>query len=86
MPHKRYETHLNVSQQELYDYHASGGAFERLVPPWDQIRILRWKGGEETKTLPDYQQFGDLSTGTEVHLKVGPAPFVSQTGSQAYRA
>jgi uncharacterized protein (TIGR01777 family) len=75
VPHKRYETHLHVSQQELYDYHASGGAFERLVPPWDQIRILRWKGGEQTKELPDHQQFGDLSTGTEVHLKVGPAPF-----------
>ena len=75
MPHKHFETHLNVSQQQLYDYHASGGAFERLVPPWDQIRILAWKGGEDTKSLPDHQQFGDLSTGTEVHLKVRPAPF-----------
>lgn len=74
MPHKRFETHLNVSQLQLYGYHASGGAFERLVPPWDQIRILAWKGGEETKSLPDHQQFGDLSTGTEVHLKVGPPP------------
>ena len=75
MPHKRFETHLNVSQQQLYGYHASGGAFERLVPPWDQIRILEWKGGEDTRLLPSYEQFGDLSTGTEVHLKVGPSPF-----------
>ena len=78
MPHKRFETHLDVSQQQLYAYHASGGAFERLVPPWDQIRILAWKGGEDTKSLPDHQQFGDLSTGTEVHLRVGPPPFALQ--------
>lgn len=75
MPHKRFETDLNVSQQQLYSYHASGGAFERLVPPWDQIRIVKWVGGNATKALPDYEQFGDLSTGTEVHLKVGPKPF-----------
>ena len=75
MSHKRFETRMPVSQQQLYDYHASGGAFERLIPPWDQIRIQRWKGGEATSGLSVEEQFGDISAGTEVHLKVGPSPF-----------
>jgi len=72
---KRFETRIPVSQQQLYDYHASGGAFERLIPPWDQIQIQQWKGGDATKMLAATEQFGDISMGTEVHLKVGPSPF-----------
>ena len=74
MTQKRFETSIPVSQQQLYDYHASGGAFERLIPPWDQIRIVEWKGGEATSHLSLKEQFGDLSVGTSVHVKVGPAP------------
>jgi hypothetical protein len=39
------------------------------------ISIQEWKGGEATRHLPESLQFGDLSTGTEVHLRVGPEPF-----------
>ena len=75
MTNKRFATPMPVGQQQLYDYHASGGAFERLIPPWDQIRIEHWKGGEDTAHLPTAEQFGDISTGTEVHLNIGPSPF-----------
>ena len=65
---------LPVSQQALYDWHASGSAFSRLAPPWEQIEVEQWCGGEATTQLPKEEQYGDISTGAQVFLrtKVGP--------------
>jgi len=60
---------LSISQQELYDWHASGAAFERLVPPWERIEIMDWQGGELTRSLSTEQQFGDISKGARIRLR-----------------
>lgn len=74
MPTVQFQSELPVSQQVLYNYHASGGAFARLIPPWDSIQIQDWKGGEATKSLEKYQQQGDISLGAEVHLRIKSGP------------
>jgi uncharacterized protein (TIGR01777 family) len=55
-----YCSPVNVSQQELFAWHERPGAFERLLPPWEDVRILEKKGG-----LRD----GDTTT---LSVKVGP--------------
>ena len=74
MAHFRKQTQIPVSQQELYDWHASGSAFSRLAPPWEQIEIIEWKGGVQTQHKESWKQFGDISEGAQVILrtKVGP--------------
>lgn len=34
------ESELPVSAETLYDWHMQEGAFERLVPPWQEVEIL----------------------------------------------
>jgi uncharacterized protein (TIGR01777 family) len=36
---------MPVSADELYAYFARPGAFERLVPPWQRLRVLEQSGG-----------------------------------------
>ncbi len=36
---------LPVSSDELYRWHARAGAFQRLMPPWEQMRLLHQSGG-----------------------------------------
>ena len=74
MPNLRFETSIPCSQQALYDYHASGAAFQRLVAPWERITLRKWIGGEATKLLPPKSQFGDISKNAEVHLTVHQGP------------
>jgi uncharacterized protein (TIGR01777 family) len=68
------KTPIPVPQKILYDWHASGGAFFRLAPPWEQIEIQDWKGGEKTRSFSPSVQFGDISKGAQISLrtKVGP--------------
>ena len=68
------KTQIPVSQQELYDWHASGAAFERLAPPWETIVISNWEGGIATQDQPKEEQFGDISKGAKISLKtkIGP--------------
>lgn len=42
------ESPVSCSAEELYDWHAREGAFERLIPPWRKARILSRTGGIET--------------------------------------
>ena len=74
MAHFRKQTPIPASQKELYDWHASGGAFSRLAPPWEQIEIVQWKGGIQTQNEDPWKQFGDISQDAQVILrtKVGP--------------
>ncbi|MBT7865295.1 MAG: SRPBCC family protein, partial [Opitutales bacterium] len=39
---------LACSAEDLFDWHARHGAFERLIPPWRSIQIVSRKGGIET--------------------------------------
>ena len=66
---------IPTSAHKLYDWHASGGAFERLCPPWQDIRVQEWRGGEKTASLNPMLQFGDISKGTRVCLKNYLGPF-----------
>ena len=74
MAHFRKQTQIPASQQELYNWHGSGGASSRLAPPWEQIEIVEWKGGVQTQHEESWKQFGDISQGAQVILrtKVGP--------------
>jgi len=55
-----YRSPVNVSQQELFAWHERPGAFERMVPPWEDVRVLEKVGG-----LRD----GDSTT---LSVKIGP--------------
>lgn len=38
---------MPVSTRELFDWHSRPGAFQRLVPPWERIRVVDKQGGIE---------------------------------------
>lgn len=48
MPEFGRQTHLPVPNRAVYDWHARPGAFERLTPPWEHVRIESQSGGVET--------------------------------------
>ncbi|TVR02551.1 MAG: TIGR01777 family protein [Deltaproteobacteria bacterium] len=48
MPESRYESEIPVSADTLYAWHARPGAFERLVPPWERVRLRSRTGGVAT--------------------------------------
>lgn len=45
MPTVEYKSHVPVPPEELYGWHIRPGAFERLMPPWEEVRILERSGG-----------------------------------------
>ncbi len=53
-------TALAASADAAFDWHEAPGAFERLTPPWERIRVLRHEGG--------------IRDGARVSLLVGPWP------------
>lgn len=52
---------IPASAREVFDWHEAPGAFERLTPPWERVRVLRHEGG--------------IRDGAQVSLLVGPPPF-----------
>lgn len=74
MPDHRRRTPLPVSARELYDWHARPGAFERLTPPFEPVRVESWRGGVATRGRPEAEQWGDLSDGAEVSLAMKQGP------------
>lgn len=54
-------THVTVSAAQAWEWHARPGALERLVPPWERVRVVQRDGGIAN---------GDR---TEIELAVGPA-------------
>lgn len=40
-----YESPMPVGSMFLYDYHSKPGAFDRLQPPWEQIKTVEATGG-----------------------------------------
>jgi len=45
MPYFRHRSHLPFPSEEVFAWHMRPGAFERLVPPWIQVRVLKREGG-----------------------------------------
>lgn len=44
MAHVEYRCTVDVPAAELFAWHARPGAFERLVPPWDDVRVVERHG------------------------------------------
>lgn len=51
-----YISKFIVSKEELFRWHESSGAFERLNPPWDPVKVISSSGG--------------IKDGAVVHLKI----------------
>lgn len=54
------QSELSCSASKLFDWHMRPGAFERLSPPWEVVRVERW-------VEPD-----QLGEGPVMRLKMGP--------------
>ena len=54
------ESLLACSAEDLFDWHAREGAFERLIPPWRTVQVVSRKGGIETgaEIVTRLKQFG----------------------------
>ena len=52
---------IPASAEAVFDWHEAPGAFERLTPSWERVRVLRHQGG--------------IRDGARVSLLVGLAPF-----------
>jgi uncharacterized protein (TIGR01777 family) len=55
-----YRSYVDVSAEEAFAWHARPGALERLVPPWQRVRVLERSGG--------------IEDGARVVMEVGPRP------------
>jgi len=53
---------LPVPADEAFAWHERPGAFERLLPPWENARLLRRQGGIED------------GASTELAMRIGPVP------------
>jgi uncharacterized protein len=47
MPEFRSRIELDYPVEQVFGYHTRPGAFERLSPPWEGVRVLKKKGGIE---------------------------------------
>ena len=54
-------TRIPAPAEAVFDWHEAPGAFEKLTPPWERVRVLRHVGG--------------IRDGAQVHLLLGPMPF-----------
>jgi len=61
MPTFHKTTPIDTTPEELFAWHARQGAFERLAPPWEPIRIEKRADG--------------IEDGAVLIFKVGPGPF-----------
>jgi len=61
MPTFQKTSRIDVTPQQLFEWHARQGAFERLTPPWESIAIEKRANG--------------IQDGEVLIFKVGPGPF-----------
>lgn len=40
-----YQTQVNAPTEQVFDWHERAGAFTRLTPPWEKVKILSHTGG-----------------------------------------
>jgi hypothetical protein len=55
---------ISATAEDVYAWHASPGALERLTPPWERVKVLENTGG--------------IERGARVVLQVGRWPFRSR--------
>jgi uncharacterized protein (TIGR01777 family) len=72
MPEFVRRSTLGVSAERLFDWHASPGAFERLVPPFENLRVIARQG-----SIHD----GDRTT---LEMRMGPLPIRWVAEHQGY--
>jgi uncharacterized protein (TIGR01777 family) len=58
---------MPASVSRLFDYHARAGAFERLMPPWQQMRLL----ARPLSDNPDYPLLG-IGAGVDLRVRLTP--------------
>ncbi|MCS6884620.1 MAG: TIGR01777 family oxidoreductase [Acidobacteriota bacterium] len=60
---EKYERRCKIQAKakEVFDWHARPGAFERLTPPWEKVKLVR--------------RVGTITVGSRVTIKVGIGPF-----------
>jgi uncharacterized protein (TIGR01777 family) len=46
-----FASELPVSAEEAYTWHTRPGALERLVPPWEKVRVVERRGGFEDSVV-----------------------------------
>lgn len=63
--HFERSVHLDAPPERAFDWHARPGALQRLVPPFDPVRVLA------ARPAPDGDPIG---VGARVELAVGPQP------------
>ncbi|MCX5662319.1 MAG: TIGR01777 family oxidoreductase [Planctomycetota bacterium] len=51
MPTLEFCTQIDAPAAEVFAWHARPGAFERLTPPWDDVRLVERSGGIEDGRL-----------------------------------
>lgn len=59
MAERTYASTLNASPDEVFDWHARPGAFQRLTPPWAPVRLESFEGIQE---------------GDQAVIRLGPGP------------
>jgi len=61
-----FASHFPCTARELYDWHSRPGALERLIPPWENTRVIK--------------RIGSIDPGGQVFLKLhaGPFPYLWQ--------
>jgi uncharacterized protein (TIGR01777 family) len=47
MPRAAFKSQVAAAAQEVFAWHSRPGALERLVPPWEDVRVLEQVGGLE---------------------------------------
>ncbi len=47
MPKFHYRSRIDAPIEEVFAWHARPGALERLIPPWENVRVLERQGGLE---------------------------------------
>ena len=40
-----WRSRIEAPSEEVFDWHARSGAFQRLTPPWETVQIIRNNGG-----------------------------------------
>lgn len=71
MPAQRYESTLPHPPDEVFRWHERPGAFRRLLPPWEDVRVLRREGGLDGGSV-------------ELEVRKGPARFRATLRHTAY--
>ena len=55
-----FRSTISVQAAAVFDWHARPGAFQRLTPPWEKVRLVSQTGGIEEGTV------------VEIRVKTGP--------------